>query len=88
MNKKKDPKQRYIYRYAGPVTRFGRIVSQWWTAATTATSDAEAKRNLCAQFRLYAGLEPNARIELDRQPYVIGIEARPVVKRAEQIRLF
>lgn len=57
-------KKRYNYYYFGPVMHFDKIVTNRWKGETTASSEAEAKRNLSFKFRQEAGLERNARITL------------------------
>lgn len=52
------------YRYTGPVTSFGRVISEQWHGETTANTKAKAKSNLIFQFKKYAGVLPNAKIEL------------------------
>ena len=79
---------KYVYRYAGPVTRFGRVISQWWTAVTTAGSDAEAVRNLSARFREYAGLARNTDIRLEERPYRVEQAAEKQNGSGKQLRIF
>ena len=64
MSETKKSKKRYNYFYRGPVMYFDKIVTNNWTGETTATSEAEAKRNLAFRFKQDAGLAKTARITL------------------------
>jgi hypothetical protein len=52
------------YIYEGPVMRFDSVVSDTWTASTTAVSAAKAKNNLAYRFKREHNLLPNTRIDL------------------------
>ena len=53
-----------LYKYDGPVTSFGRVITERWSGKTQATSYAKAKNNLIFQFKRSNKLLPSSRIEL------------------------
>jgi len=52
------------YRYEGPVTMFGRVISDKWQGETLANTKAKAKSNLIYQFKKAMKMLPSAKIEL------------------------
>ena len=56
--------RRHLYSYRGPVTAFGKIVTNNWYATTYAVSKGQAKTNLMYRFKTEHGRTPNSKIEL------------------------
>lgn len=52
------------YSYVGPVLKYGKVISDDWSATTWARSLKKAKSNLEFRFKKIHGLVPNAKIEL------------------------
>jgi len=53
-----------VYTFDGPVTMFGKVVSNRWYGETCAPSEKKAKTNLEYQFKAYAKCLPGSKIEL------------------------
>lgn len=51
------------YVYEGPVTSFGRVISNFWQGITKANSFNQGKNNLMYQFKKQYGLPVNYKIE-------------------------
>lgn len=52
------------YKYTGPVTSFGKIISEKWTGVTRAVSENKARNNLIFQFKKANGQVAASKIEL------------------------
>ena len=53
------------YRYTGPVTSFGKILTENWTGETFAVSEKKARSNLIFQYKKYYGkVTAQTKIEL------------------------
>ena len=52
------------YRYSGPVKEFDRIISDNWTAETSAVSEAKARTNLSYRYKKQTGRVPASKITL------------------------
>ena len=52
------------YRYDGPVTQFGVVITERWSSSTYAESEARARSNLIYQFKKKYGKAPGAKINL------------------------
>ena len=53
-----------LYSYSGPVTRFGICVANKYSGYTVASSEKQARNNICQQFKKSNGLMPSAKVEL------------------------
>lgn len=53
-----------LYSYIGPVTMFGRCVSNCWKGETYASSEKKAKSNLIFQYKQQNGLIPASKVNL------------------------
>lgn len=53
-----------VYYFKGPVTCFGKVVSNCWYGETTANSKGKAKSNLEYQFKRECNKLPNSKVEL------------------------
>lgn len=51
------------YRYSGPVTSFGRLITDEWSGQTIAPTKDKAKSNLIFQCKCSLKLLPSAKIE-------------------------
>lgn len=61
------PRRDYRYHrcyYDGPITEFGKVVTENFKAETIAVSAKAARRNILMQAKQYLGLLPSAKIEL------------------------
>lgn len=65
-----------LYTYDGPVLHFGKVVSEKWHGETMATSEAQAKNNLCYKFKEQNNFVKNTKIELFNRP-VPHIDVKP-----------
>lgn len=54
-----------VYRYAGPVCMFGRVVCPRFVAETQAATKAKALSNLGYQYKSTYGLVAGAKVQLD-----------------------
>ena len=52
------------YRYSGPVKEFDRIISDNWTAETSAVSEAKARTNLSYRYKKQTGRAAASKITL------------------------
>ena len=52
------------YRYSGPVKEFDRIISDNWTAETSAVSEAKARTNLSYRYKKQTGRVAASKITL------------------------
>lgn len=52
------------YRYSGPVKEFDRIISDNWTAETSAVSEAKARTNLSYRYKKQTGRITASKITL------------------------
>lgn len=59
------------YVYDGPVTEFGRVISNRWSSSTFATSEKKARSNLSFQFKKQFGKAPNVKVDLPAKITVI-----------------
>ena len=55
---------RLSYKYTGPVTRFGTIISNEWNATTSAESEQKALSNLMYRFKATHNIEQWVKIEM------------------------
>lgn len=53
-----------LYLYDGPVTSFGKMVTNRWKGSTYAMSDRKARSNLTFQYKKQKHLRPGSKIEL------------------------
>ena len=56
--------EKHLYSYTGPVTSFGKVISNKWNAQTYAVSSKKAKSNLEYRFKSENNRLPGAKIEL------------------------
>ena len=54
----------YKYRFSGPVSEFGRCITEHWEGETTAISKARARANLEYRFKKQHNKYPSAKISL------------------------
>lgn len=59
-----DQKIYNTYSYKGPVTSFGRVLTDYWEGETNAVSEAKARCNLAYQFKKQNKRSAGSRIEL------------------------
>lgn len=64
-NMESGDKRRFIYR--GPVTKFGRVVANDFSAVTFATTEAKALSNLRYQYNKAHGFMATAKAELNKK---------------------
>lgn len=67
---------RYIYN--GPVTLFGKLISNHWQASTVAETEKKARSNMIYQFKKQNNLEAGSKISLPGTVYAVdfGIGGR------------
>lgn len=53
-----------VYVFTGPVTLFGKVISNKWYGETTASSEKKALSNLKYQFKKESNLVPGSKIDL------------------------
>lgn len=53
-----------LYLYEGPVTSFGKVLTNRWRSSTYAVSDKKAKNNLAYKYKKQYHLTPTSRVEL------------------------
>lgn len=53
-----------LYLYEGPVTAFGKMITNRWKSSTYAVSDKKAKSNLMYKYKKQNNYTANAKIEL------------------------
>lgn len=53
-----------LYLYDGPVTMFGKCVTNHWSATTRAISAKKAMSNLIYRYKTQNNLNPNSKVEL------------------------
>lgn len=59
------------YVYDGPVTEFGRVVTDRWTSSTIAVSEKKARSNFTFQFKKQFGRLPSVKVDLPGKITVI-----------------
>lgn len=59
-----DQKTYNTYHYKGPVTAFGRVLSESWEGYTNAVSESKARSNLAYQYKKENRRLPTSRVEL------------------------
>lgn len=59
------------YEYTGYITSFGKVVDPKWKGDTQAISTSKAHINLCFQAKKHMGLEPFAKVELDKSKIIL-----------------
>ena len=64
--------KKHLYSYRGPVTSFGKVISNNWYGTTYAVTPAKAKTNLMYRFKEETNRVPGAKIEFPGKVILIS----------------
>lgn len=59
-------KNKRFYHYCGPIIRFGKVVTNHWSATTFATSPQQALSNLTFRAKMKFKYDSKAKLALDK----------------------